>query len=167
MTRAQRIPLWIGAGVLAFGVLAWVARPGSSARQPAAAAGSTQLVVDEEQYDFGKVSMAAGKVQKSFTIANEGSDAVTITKLFTSCMCTKATLIAGETRKGPFGMPGHGSAIPSIKVSLAPNETATVEAVFDPAAHGPAGVGRIERTITVETEGRKPLELGFTAEVLP
>lgn len=81
-------------------------------------------------------------------------------------MCTVATLgIRGE-RFGPYGMPGHGF-IPKIGQTINPNEEAIVEVVFDPAAHGPAGVGRIQRIITIENDSGQPLELQFTALVTP
>lgn len=134
-----------------------------TARQLAAV---SPLVSPDPFFDFGKISMAAGKVSHKFTIENTGQTALTITKLYTSCMCTVATLITLAGKKGPFGMPGH-AAIPSISETLAPGGRARVEIVFDPAAHGPAGVGRIERVITVETKAGKPLELGFVAMVTP
>jgi hypothetical protein len=75
-------------------------------------------------------------------------------------------LITLAGKKGPFGMIGH-AAIPAIAETLVPGGRARVEIVFDPAAHGPAGVGRIERAIMAETNAGKPLELGFVAMVTP
>lgn len=130
-----------------------------------AAAGSA-LTSPEPFFDFGRISMATGKVSHRFTIENTGRTAITITKLYTSCMCTTATLITLAGKKGPFGMPGH-AAIPGIAETLLPEGRAQVEIVFDPAAHGPAGVGRIERAITIQTNAGRPLELGFVAMVTP
>lgn len=134
-----------------------------SEQQPAAV---STLVSPDPFFDFGKISMAAGNVSHKFTIENTGQTPITITKLYTSCMCTTATLITLAGKKGPFGMPGH-AAIPTIAETLMPGGRARVEIVFDPAAHGPAGVGRIERVITAETNAGKPLELGFVAMVTP
>jgi len=63
-------------------------------------------------------------------------------------------------------MPGH-TAIPNLSVQIEPGQTAEVEAVFDPAAHGPAGVGVIERQVTLELNGQSPLQLSFKAVVTP
>ena len=63
-------------------------------------------------------------------------------------------------------MPGHG-AIPRINQTINPNEEAVVEVVFDPAAHGPAGVGRIGRTVVIENNSGAPVELSFIALVTP
>lgn len=117
-------------------------------------------------YNFGSVSMAAGNVAHRYTVSNLGQSRVTITKLYTSCMCTTATLVTPSGRRGPFGMPGH-APIPTIREQLGPGEMAQVEVVFDPAAHGPAGVGRIDRTVTLENDAGQPFELAFTAMVRP
>ena len=81
-------------------------------------------------------------------------------------MCTTASLIIGDKQFGPVGMPGHG-AIPTINQTINANEEATVEVVFDPAAHGPAGVGRIERIVTLENNAGRPVVLQFAALVTP
>lgn len=117
-------------------------------------------------YNFGKISMAAGNVSKVYWIKNISGDPLNINKLSTSCMCTDATLITREGRKGPFGMPGHGPT-PRIEERLAPGESAQVEVVFDPAAHGPAGIGQTDRIVTIENDAGLPLELRFSAMVTP
>ena len=81
-------------------------------------------------------------------------------------MCTTASYKKGEEKRGPFGMPGHG-IVPPLGVELGSNEEAEVEVVFDPAAHGPAGVGMIERVVTFETESGKVVNLGIKANVTP
>jgi hypothetical protein len=113
----------------------------------------TVLEVSEKLHDFGTVSMKNGKVSKIFRIKNTQSEALSLNKLYTSCMCTEATLnISGKTQ-GPFGMPGHGFTR-AFTETLQPQEEATVEVVFDPNAHGPSGIGTIERAVTLEnTEG--------------
>lgn len=124
------------------------------------------LLSPEPYFDFGNISMAAGKVSHRYRIRNTGESGITITKIYTSCMCTDATLITPSGRKGPFGMPGHG-ANPGIFESIAPGGDAQVEVVFDPAAHGPAGIGPTERIVTIRTNESQPLELRFAAMVKP
>lgn len=129
--------------------------------------GMGALSAAESFYDLGTISMSAGKVSQTFKIVNNGGNPVQVKKIYTSCMCTTATLTTKEGKAGPFGMPGH-AAIPTISQVIAPGEEASVEAVFDPAAHGPQGVGRVRRSIYVETDTRKePLELTFEATVTP
>lgn len=136
-----------------------------AAVQPAGQPGV--LTSARPSYDFGTISMKAGDVSTTYRIKNEGSAPLALDKIYTSCMCTTATLVTANGRKqGPFGMPGHGPLKPATG-QLAPGETALLEVVFDPAAHGPSGVGRIERVITVETKGARPLELWMAAMVRP
>lgn len=124
------------------------------------------LVASETDWDFGRISMAKGIVQKIYVVKNDTTEPIIVNKVYTSCMCTRATLVVGERRAGPFGMPGHAS-IPTINEAIQPGEEASVEVVFDPAAHGPAGVGSIARTVYVESEDGGKLSLNFKAEVTP
>ena len=145
----------------------WLARPTPQSAPASPVLGKNGvLATQENNYDFGAISMAAGKVSKTFVIKNTGTDSLAINQLYTSCMCTVATLkIAGRVA-GPFGMPGHGFA-QRINETIQPNEEAGVEVVFDPAAHGPAGVGRIERVVYLENNAGVPLEFKFSATVIP
>ena len=144
------------------------AKPRHEAQPPVAIANAATgpLMSPEPFFDFGNISMAAGKVSRNFRIRNTGDSPITINKISTSCMCTVATLITPAGSKGPFGMPGHGF-IPAIFETIPPGGGAQVEVVFDPAAHGPAGVGPTERVVTIRTNETAPLELGFRAVVKP
>lgn len=155
----------IGIGILILGGLVWIAQPDGQNTAPITPSSNGSITVEGvNNYDFGSISMAAGKVKHQFKIKNTSAQAVTISKMYTSCMCTTATLTTGGKQFGPFGMPGHG-AIPKINQTINPNEEATVEVVFDPAAHGPAGVGRIQRSVTVENNAGRPVGLMFAAMV--
>ena len=133
-------------------------------QEPPAQAGS--LVSLKPSVDLGTISMAAGNVSFRYLIKNTGAAPLTINRIFTSCMCTSAMLVTGTQRKGPFGMPGHGPST-AVRAPLAPGELATVEVVFDPAAHGPSGLGRIERSVTVQSAEAAPLELRMVVMVKP
>lgn len=160
---------WAIAAAAAFFGLILYAQPDVGGRpdgQQNIVKGTGSLKAVEEKFDFGSISMANGNVKHTFTVKNTGDSAVSVDKMYTSCMCTTATMIKGEKKYGPFGMPGH-SPIPKISAVLEPGEEVTVEAVFDPNAHGPAGVGKIERVIVLENSAGAPVELGFTAMVTP
>ncbi len=145
------------------GVIVFFAQKSSSTPPPPQAGGA--LVALASSYDFGRISMGRGNVSYTFAVKNTGTEAVRLTKLYTSCMCTTASLIL-DGKTGPFGMPGHGF-VPSFDKTLAPGATANVEVVFDPAAHGPAGVGGIRRTVFLEHSAGGPVELNFEAFVTP
>ncbi len=124
------------------------------------------VTVSERAFDFGTISMANGPVRHSFTVSNRSGAPMIAEKLYTSCMCTSAALKVGGEVSGPFGMPGHGS-IPTIKKAIPAGADAVVEVTFDPAAHGPAGIGPIERIVYLETDAGAPLEFGIKANVTP
>lgn len=126
----------------------------------------SSLKAQENYYDFGSVSMKNGKVPHAFKLKNNGNLPVVISKLYTSCMCTSASLVTNRGEVGPFGMQGHGF-IPTIDRVIEPGEEFTVNAVFDPTAHGPAGVGKIERVVFLENENGGTFQLGFSAIVTP
>lgn len=167
MNNMNKTIIGIVTAVFVLGGLIWIARPDSQNSTVLSTRSNGTLIVEEgNNYDFGTISMAAGKVKHQFKIKNTSSEAVNIKKMYTSCMCTTATLTVRSKQFGPYGMPGHG-AIPKINQSINSNEEVIVEIIFDPAAHGPAGVGRIQRTITIENNAGTPIELLFVAIVTP
>ncbi|NOY35449.1 MAG: DUF1573 domain-containing protein [bacterium] len=160
----------IGAAVLAGGVF-WAA--GGSGSKTASAPDreippvASAISILQNDWDFGEISMKDGDVVHNFEMKNEGTEPVVIKKVFTSCMCTTALIKdASGNEYGKFGMPGHG--LPSkTDVVIGPGETAIVEAVYDPAAHGPAGVGLARRSIYLETNSSvsPKVEVRFSALV--
>jgi len=154
--------------ILALGGLIVAAKPGPSAKAPprVEVQSKSDLYAEQTSFDFGSVSMAAGKVAHRFKIKNPNAAALVIRKISTSCMCTTAQLEKGGKKLAIYDMPGHGY-VPNLDEPIAPNEQATVDVVFDPAAHGPAGIGRIERFVTIYTDAAEPLELSFIALVTP
>lgn len=165
--------------VLAVAVAILAARPGAKPASRLAGAataiaavpgvapsGQASLRARENFFDFGSISMAAGKVSHRYWFRNEGAAPVLIRRIYTSCMCTTATFVKGGRVINQYGMPGHGP-LPSVNETLASGETAYVDAVFDPAAHGPAGLGPTDRVVTIESDAAAPLALRFSANVRP
>lgn len=160
---------WVIIGIAAIAVVAVVAVGASqdkNANQTPIIQAASALTAEESSFDFGRISMANGKVSREIKIKNTNTVPVTATRLSTSCMCTTAELSYQGKREGPFGMPGHGF-IPSIETTIQPGDEATIKVTFDPAAHGPAGVGAIKREVFLEQEGSKRLTLNFSAFVTP
>lgn len=150
---------------------------------------ASTLSAREDSYDFGEISMKAGLVRHTFTIENSSSTSpLIIAGISTSCMCTEAFLVrpspeidgapaasgtdadvamSASERLGPFGMPGHGGATRAVREEVPAGESREMEVVFDPAAHGPAGVGRIERAVFIEDEAGGTQTLTIKALVTP
>lgn len=158
-----------GVGIIAVLVILFAAgrlagnKPeGGGGRNAAAAV----LSAETTSHDFGRISMADGIVKKIFTISNTTATPVLIEKIYTSCMCTEAVLKTPSGDKGPFGMPGHG-VVPSVREEVEAGGTRELVVSFDPAAHGPAGVGRIERLVSVVTDDGGTVEFTIRATVTP
>jgi len=127
----------------------------------------SELTAEEIFYDFGTISMAKGNVSKTFKVTNPTEKDITIRSITTSCMCTNAYVVELDGKKeGPFGMPGHG-AVPKVNKIIKTNESLDIEVVYDPNAHGPAGIGRIDRFVYLEDSEGGALNFEVKANVTP
>jgi len=128
-------------------------------------AGASHLSIEETIYDFGDIKMADGNVEKIFTFKNQTTEDIKLSKLETSCMCTSAFIENGGQLRGPFGMEGmqNNNTQEVIKAGASFN----VKVVYDPNAHGPAGVGTIDRFIELTEENGAVTELEIKALVTP
>lgn len=125
------------------------------------------LTTSEKLYDFGTISMKNGNVTKEFMVTNSTDKDVFVSTLVTSCMCTQAFLVKQDgTTKGPFGMPSMGY-VPPVNETIKAGENRTIRVIFDPNAHGSAGVGPIDRFVTLTDKNGKTLQLEIKALVTP
>ncbi|MDP2631359.1 MAG: DUF1573 domain-containing protein [Candidatus Uhrbacteria bacterium] len=125
------------------------------------------LTVSEESWDLGEISMADGDSVYTVELRNDSDLAVTITELYTSCMCTTAQLIYEDGSKSRVkGMPGH-SGITRVSEVIEPGATALLEIIFDPNAHGQDATGIISRSVYLETDSvtQPEIELQFFGNV--
>lgn len=160
----EPIPYIIVASVIIIGVLLVWGLSGSDSGS--AEYSASALVAAERSFDFQTVSMKDGKVSHEFQVRNNGESPVNVTKVYTSCMCTAAVIIdSSGKRYGIFGMQGHGGSS-RVNIEVAPGESVVVEAIFDPAAHGPSGVGLVRRSIYLETNSAKSPKLEFSFQAM-
>ena len=156
MKNKKNIGFIIGLIVVFLIVVMVVARPRENTSAVNYSSETSGEVQDSASlFDFGTISMARGKVDYTFALKNTTAEEVSLNSIYTSCMCTVAFLEKNNKTFGPFEMPGHG-VTKKINETLASGEEVGVKVVFDPAAHGPAGVGPIERTVVVQGEGSEP-----------
>lgn len=123
-----------------------------------------QIELTPSGIDLGTVSMADGNVNTTFKVKNIGEGVLKIDRIWTSCMCTTAALKAGDKTSPSFGM--HDS--PSLwSQEINPGEEALLEVIFDPALHGPQGVGQLTRAIYLSTNDPlyKKAEVRFNINV--
>ena len=105
------------------------------------------LSANPEYFDLGEVGINGGLVTREYEIKNTTDKILRLKKIATSCMCTKAKVVVGDKETSLFGMEGHGDKNPSVNLELPAGVAAKVTAIFDPAAHGPQGVGPIDRSV--------------------
>ena len=103
--------------------------------------------VAANNYDFGEVPINGGIVEKVYEVKNETGGDIELLKITTSCMCTTASVKIGESQTRFFGMEMVGDKNPLLNLKVKNGETAKVSVRFDPAAHGPEGVGPFERVV--------------------
>lgn len=119
-------------------------------------------------HEFGTINMYDGDVTHTFTLSNESNEAIVLGEVYTSCMCTTAQAIYSDGSTSAIaGMRGHGSPT-YLNKTIEAGESLDIEAVFDPAAHGPSGVGPIHRSIFIKTNSttQPQIELTFDANVV-
>ena len=167
--KTKNLISWSVIFVLIFGAIALIEISRSGKNSEVTSFTASAVSASENSFDFGRISMKGGDVSHMFEFVNQGDEPIQISKVYTSCMCTEAYVINSRGEKyGAFGMPGHGG--PSLaNIEIASGEIAFVEAIFDPAAHGPSGVGLAERSIYLETNSTESpkLEFFFLSIVIP
>ena len=124
------------------------------------------LAASEKLYDFGTISMSKGMVTRRFAITNPTDKNITVSEVVTSCMCTAAYIVEGNSKIGPFGMAGMGF-VPKANMLIKAGETRNIDVVYDPNAHGPAGVGAIDRFVELTDTNGGTLQLEIKAMVTP
>lgn len=114
--------------------------------------------VDQKNFDWGNIPYSGGNATKTFAIKNVGSDILKLTGIKTSCTCTKAQVIIDGKTSPYFSMHATSGWVGEV----APGKEAQLTVIFDPAFHGPTGVGPMERLISVETNDSSNPNLEFS-----
>lgn len=143
--------------IISLVVVVFFATRSGGARAEIEADTQVETIVTENKYDWGTIDIKGGIATKSFPIKNSGSSALKLFNVKTSCMCTTAQLKTSEVTSKKFQMHENSSDVIEVK----PGETAELIVEFDPAFHGPSGVGPITRIITMSTNDIKNPTLTF------
>lgn len=110
--------------------------------------GSTagEIVLSPGEYDLGNVPYGGGIVTREFKLENRGESPLKINSIKTSCGCTEAQLIYNRGESKKFGMNPNNLV---WSQTIGSGEQATLKVFYDPAAHGPEGVGPFRRKIWI------------------
>lgn len=119
---------------------------------------NARVSTDHKNFDWGNISYGGGIATHTFTIKNSGSEVLKLTNIKTSCTCTQAKVeIEGKTSP-LFSMHSTSSWVGEV----APSKEAKLSVIFDPAFHGPSGVGSVERLISLETNDAANAKMEFS-----
>lgn len=104
--------------------------------------------IEPESIDLGETSMAKGNTEAVFKVKNSGQTDLVISGMETSCGCTTVVLKIGNKESPVFGMSNNPT---DWSGTLGSRQEAELLVVFDPAHHGPEGVGTVTRTVSISS----------------
>lgn len=132
----------------------------SSATTPAkiTASQNAKAEVPAKTFDWGNIPYSGGNATKTFTIKNTGTGVLQLSGVKTSCTCTKAQVTIDGKGSPYFSMHSTTSWVGEV----APGKEAKLLVIFDPAFHGPTGVGPVERLISMNTNDVQNPTIEFT-----
>lgn len=122
------------------------------------------LNLGQDRYNWGVIDLNDGLVTTNFLVENKGSVPLQLYNVRTSCTCTTAQIRTEDRLSKKFGMHDRSSEVFEVE----PGKTAKVLVEFDPAFHGPSGVGSIVRTVNIDTNdpSQPQILLQMTADVV-
>lgn len=116
------------------------------------------LSVTETDKELGDISIDQDLVVTDFLIKNVGSESLALYNLTTSCMCTVVQVQIGDVISPEFKMGDRSTYVANVP----PGEAATIKLIFDPAFHGPNGLGEVTRQAMMRTNDPREPKLVFT-----
>lgn len=147
----------ISTAVLLFGGIFFLTKT-TNAPPISASQNAKAYVLDPTSFDWGNIPMSKGNVTKAFTIKNTGTDTLKLYNIKTSCHCTKAYVTINGNDSPQFGMDSLSSWVGEVPKGA----EAKLSVVFDPAYHGPQGMGAVNRFVSIETNDKANSKLTFT-----
>lgn len=119
-----------------------------------------KVAVASTAHSWGDIPINDGDVEATFAITNEGSEALQLFNVSTSCMCTTAQLEVNGQSSPEFGMHTKSRYVTEVPAG----GTAHLRVVFDPTFHGPQGTGPITRQVRIQTNDASQPELMFSMD---
>jgi len=128
-------------------IIGGIALVSKSGPQELTASQTVQAQISETSHDWGDIPINNGNVKKTFAIKNDSQGTLELANVSTSCMCTTAQIKINDKVSPFFGM--HSNS--TWRGQVPAGATAEVIVEFDPAFHGPNGVGQVTRQVSLET----------------
>lgn len=96
------------------------------------ATGKPVFQVNTEEIEFGEIAVQ-GDYPADFTVTNTGDASLEISSIQTSCMCTFAEVMIGDTKSPEFNMVMHNSlAAKKWKGIVEPGQSAIMRVIYKP-----------------------------------
>ncbi len=114
--------------LIAAALLAVVAVPAAAQKKGA------QMTFKTNTYNFGDIPRKGGNVECEFEFVNDGDAPLVITRVITSCTCTKAVY---------------------SKKPIAPGQTSTMKIIYEPHKKEPGVFHKVIQIFTNAPESRK------------
>ncbi len=162
--KNNQLTLWVigGIGVLALAIFFFSSGGDTQA-------GSPSFKVNTEEIELGEIAVQ-GDYPADFTVTNTGDAPLEISKVRTSCMCTLAEIMIGDTKSMEFNMDmpmGNYDYIAARKWKgvIEPGQSATVRVIYKP--HLMPVQGSVSRNVKFSTNdpNNSVVELGIHATV--
>ena len=146
MNEKKLIILMIFATILImFGGVFVLSSTTNNAPQAGSSKDAKAYTIEPTSFDLGNIPINGGNVTKTFTIKNTGTGALKLFNVKTSCHCTKARVTIAGNDSPDFGM----SDVSSWVGKVPSGKEAKLTVIFDPAFHGPQGIGPFNRFVLV------------------
>lgn len=130
MKRSILMMVLVLLGAVAVPAMAQTAEPQSQTAQKKGA----QMTFKTNSYDFGDIARKGGDVECTFEFVNDGDAPLVITRVVTSCSCTKA-----EYSKKP----------------IAAGATSTIKIIYEPHKKEPGVFHKVIQIFTNTADKRK------------
>lgn len=118
-------------------------------------------------YNLGDIPRLEGFVLKEYVLKNTTDQPMKLSRITTSCMCTKTKAIVDGKETAFFGMESQGDKNAPVNLEIKSGQEIKIIFQFDPNAHGPKGIGPIDRSVSLifsNPKGTK--ELKFSGNVI-
>lgn len=93
------------------------------------------IVITPGQHNFGTVSTVKGEVSAMITISNNGTEALVINNMDTSCGCTSASIVSNGEEGPRFSMSMHGTNPKNWQQVIPPGKSVQLKVYYNPQVH--------------------------------
>jgi len=106
------------------------------------------IVITPSHHNFGVVSTAKGEVSALIEISNNGTEALVINKMDTSCGCTSASIVSNGEEGPRFSMSMHGTNPKNWQQVIPPGKSVQLKVYYNPKVHKDLR-GAVTRSISI------------------